>query len=156
MADEKILSHMAVWVPEPLKNDKRLRCKYGVFYNRELIDGEMSSAVYEVAYKKKIQYLIEKERYAPLPVILDQFFGAPNLATGEPEEIVQALWDELDEIRTPAGYVCDWIDNQNNENLMKMIHPRSIEEMENDAVTYEHIKNELTEITLQEFFETLF
>jgi hypothetical protein len=153
---ENMLNHMAVWVPEPLKNDKLLRCKYGVFYDRELIDGEMSSAIYEIAYKKKIQYLIEKERYTPLPVILDQFFGAPNLANGEPEEIVQALWDELDEIRTPALYVCDWIDNQNNENFMKMIQPRVMKEIENDVVSDEQIKNELIEISLQEFFETLF
>jgi hypothetical protein len=155
-SQENILDHMAVWVPAPLRNDKVLRCKYGVFYDRELIDEEMSSAVYEVAYKRKIQYLIEKERYTPLPVILDEFFGAPNLATGEPEEIAQSLWDELDEIRTPARSVCDWIDNKNKENLMKMIQPRVMEEMENDAVSDGDIKNELTEITLQDFFETLF
>ncbi|MFC1863070.1 hypothetical protein ACFL1Z_03870 [Thermodesulfobacteriota bacterium] len=152
---EDMFNNMEVWIPEPLRNDKLLRCKFGVYYDREPAGGKMSSAVYEVAFKLKIQYLLEKEIYTPLPVILDQFFGAPNLANGETEEIAQALWDELEEIRRPAGYVCDWIENQNNDNLARMIHPRVIEEMKDVPVSDEQIKQELSEITLEDFFEML-
>ena len=90
------------WIPEPLKGDRIMRLKYGVVIQKEVGSVPMNGHIYESAYMQKLSYLLEKEVYIPIAVILDRFFVAPHLASGETRDTVSNMWDELEEIRQPA------------------------------------------------------
>ena len=153
--NENDFSELEPWVPDPLRSDRPLRCKYGVLINKDMVKGEMSPALYEMAYKQKLMRLMEKEVYTPLSVILDRYFTAPHLATGDPKQVVDALWAELEEIRTPVESVREWLENMDNESLIKMIHPRSINDLKNETVSNEQLRQELDDISLEDFLEMI-
>ena len=153
--DEEKLTDLDVWVPNPLRCSKSLRCKYGVFIEKDRIPGEMSASQYEMAYRHKLKRLIENEEFAPLPIILDRYFAAPNLATGDSKQIAEALWEELEEIRRPALFVQEWIADQNDETLAKMIHPRMVHDLTGETIGDEQLKEELESLSLEAFFEML-
>ena len=152
---ENDFSEFEPWVPDHLRSDRSLRSKYGVLINKDMIKGEMSAALYEMAYRHKLQQLIQREVYTPLSVILDKYFVAPHLAAGDPKRVADALWEELKEIRIPVQLVTQWLENMNNESLLKMIHPLSINDLKNERVSDEQLKQELDELSLEDFLEML-
>ena len=152
---EEALIELDVWVPDPLRGNKLLRCKYGVFFKKDMIPGEMSVSHYEMAYRQKLKRLIEKEDFTPLAIIFDRYFAAPNLATGDPKQIAEALWEELEEIRKPARFVQEWLSVQNDETLAKMIHPRTIHDLSGKMIGDEKLREELEALSLEDFFEIL-
>ena len=85
-AEEEEQARYRVWVPEPFRGDRELRRKYSVMVKEPLFQGEMSGGLYELAYAEKLERLIEKELDIPLPVLLDRFFAAPHLASGNPRQ----------------------------------------------------------------------
>ncbi|MBW1870237.1 MAG: hypothetical protein JRI73_13480, partial [Deltaproteobacteria bacterium] len=126
------LSGFEPWVPDPLRSHSALRSKYGVLINKDMIKGEMSAALYEMAYRHKLQQLIQMEIYTPLSVILDRHFAAPHLAGGDPKQVADALWEELEEIRMPVKLVTQWLENPGDEILLKMIRPLSVSDLKEE------------------------
>ena len=153
--NENDLSGFEPWVPDPLRSHSALRSKYGVLINKDVVKGEMSAALYEMAYRHKLQQLIQREVYTPISVILDKYFAAPHLAAGDPKRVADALWEELEEIRTPVQLVTQWLENPGDESLLKMIHPQSINDLKEEKVSDEQLKLELDELSLEDFFEML-
>ena len=153
--DEENLADLDIWVPDPLRCSKSLRCKYGVFVEKDRIPGEMSASRYEMAYRHKLKRLIENEEFAPLPIILDRYFAAPNLATGDSKQIAEALWEELEEIRRPVLLVQEWLALQNDETIAKMIHPKSARDLTGEVISDEKMREELKALSLEDFFDKL-
>ena len=144
-----------IWVPEPIKSDSDICMKYGLLIPTGLLKGEMSGAFYEIAYMQKLMILIEKESFIPLPIILDRFFSAPNLATGSPKRIAEVLIQELAEVREPIIRIKEWLEKNDLESLKKMAHPKSIESLSDQAMNDDQIKQTLEDLTLEGFFELL-
>ncbi len=144
-----------IWIPDPVRENRRLRLKYGVMVGEEWVAEKISENVYRVAYLEKLQRLIEKDISTPLPVILDRFFTAPHLAAGSPQEITEAMWRELDEIKRPVLLVSEWLEKQDEESLARMIHPIAIEALTEHPITLEQQQEELEGLTLKAFLELL-
>jgi len=145
----------APWVPEPLRCNFSLCRRYGVLVDRALLQGEMSPPLYEMAYRQKLRWLIEKEEATPLSVILDRFFAAPHLASGNAKQAADALWEELDEIRAPATSVTAWLRDKGEAFLLKMIHPKTVDELKGDRLNDDQLKEELDRMSLEDFLESL-
>ncbi|MBW2616904.1 MAG: hypothetical protein JRD02_12120, partial [Deltaproteobacteria bacterium] len=141
------------WVPGPVKGDRPLRLKYGVMVREGLNTDQMIGEMFEAAYMEKLRGLIEREIYTPVAVILDQFFVAPHLASGDSGEIAFNMWQELEEIREPVELVKAWLDDPNEEHLVNLIRPKTGEDMANEPVSDEEMKEELEQLTLEEFLE---
>ena len=152
---ERDTAEFVPWVPEPLRCDRSLCRRYGVLINRELIKGEMSPSLYQMAYRQKLQRLIEKEVHTPLSIILDRFFVAPHLASGNAKQIADALWEELDEIRTPVTRVSEWLQDEDDTRLLKMIHPRTKTDLKGEILSDHQLKEELNSISLEDFSSIL-
>lgn len=143
------------WVPAPLKGHKRLRAKYGVMIGEEVGFRDVTGHEYRSAFLRKIENLVEKEVHTPLPVILDRFFAAPHLASGNPRQIAQAMWRDLDEIRKPALALSEWLEQQSQETLSRVIHPNLVAELGGETVSDNELEAELQSLTLEEFLEML-
>jgi hypothetical protein len=152
---EKDPAKWAPWVPEALRCNSSLCRRYGVLVDRALLQGQISPALYEMAYKKKLRWLIEKEVATPLSVILDRFFAAPYLASGNAKQAADALWEELDEIRAPATSVTAWLRDKSDASLLKMIHPKTSDELKGDRLSDDQLKEELDRMSLEDFLESL-
>ncbi len=144
-----------LWVPEPLRGDRKLRKKYGVLVGERAFTGEMSGGLYDAAYLGKLESLIERERDVPLAVILDRFFTAPHLGSGNPLQIAEAMWRELDEIRHPAQMIRKWLEKRDEESLAEMIYPKTKESVGREPEDDKTIVKELNELSLEEFLEML-
>jgi hypothetical protein len=142
-----------VWIPEPAKGEKRLRLKYGVLVKRPLLTGHMPGEVYRFAYLGKLERLIGKEIHTPVAVTLDRFFAAPHLAAGNPMQITEAMWRELEEIRRPVQLVTEWIEKQDEETLNRLIYPFTKQDLEHQPISEAEQKKELEELCLEEFLE---
>jgi hypothetical protein len=147
-------SEYKVWVPDPAKGNKRLRLKYGVLGKGPSF-AQMSGEVYRFAYLGKLERLIEKEIHTPIAVLLDRFFTAPHLAAGNPTQIAEAMWRELEEIRRPVQLVTEWLGTQDEETLNKLVHPVAQKELNNPPVSETEQHNELEQLSLEEFLEVL-
>jgi hypothetical protein len=143
------------WVPYPVKEDRSLRLKYGVMVREGLNPGQMSGKMFEAAYVEKLHGLIEREVYTPVAVILDRFFVAPHLASGNPNEIAFNMWQELEEIRGPVELVKAWLDDPKEESRNNMIRPKTWEDLADGPVSDAEMKEELEQLTLEEFLELL-
>jgi hypothetical protein len=143
------------WVPYPVKEDRSLRLKYGVMVREGLNPEQMSGKMFEAAYVEKLHGLIEREIYTPVAVILDRFFVAPHLASGNPKEIAFNMWQELEEIRGPVELVKSWLDDPNEESLVNLIRPKTREDLADEPVSDAEMKEELEQLTLEEFLELL-
>ena len=141
------------WIPEPLRRYRDLRLKYGVLLKKELQRDKMDKVLFQRAYLEKLQYLIEKEIEVPLAVILDRFFTAPHLASGEPKEIALAMWRELEEIRKPAVKIIEWLDDPGPATLKALLGPGSPPDPDPAPVTDEELRKELEALTLEQFLE---
>jgi hypothetical protein len=143
------------WVPYPVKGDRSLRLKYGVMVREGLNPEHMNGEMFESAYVEKLHGLIEREIYTPVAVILDRFFVAPHLASGNPKQIAFNMWQELEEIRRPVELVKAWLDEPNEENLVNLIRPKTREDLGHEPVSDAEMKEELEQLTLEEFLELL-
>ena len=144
-----------IWVPEPFRGDKWLRLKYSVMVKEHLFKGEMSGGLYEVAYVEKLERLIEKVLDIPLPVILDRFFTAPYLASGNPGQIAEAMYRELDEIKHPAMLMGKWLERRDDQSLADLIAPKSTKDLGHEPTEDAQIEKELEGLAFEEFLEML-
>jgi hypothetical protein len=144
-----------LWVPEPLKGDRLLRLKYGIVVKNHLFEGEMSGALYEHAYLEKLERLIERMLDVPLAVILDRYFSAPHLASGDPRQVAEAMYRELDEIKRPVELMRGWLETREEESLAELIAPKSVEALGQQPAEDDQVEKELEELTLEEFLEML-
>jgi hypothetical protein len=143
------------WVPAVLKGNQKLRVKYGVMVREKSAIKGLTGDEYQAAFFRKIEKLIEQEVHTPLPVLFDRFFAAPHLASGNPRQVSQAIWRELEEIRKPALLVSEWLERQDQESLARIIHPKSIAELDEKPVSDKDLEAELQSLTLEEFLEML-
>jgi hypothetical protein len=143
------------WVPEPFRGHRSLRLKYGVMVREDVGPDQMSGRIFEAAYVEKLRGLIEKEVNTPIAVILDQFFVAPHLASGDPRKIAFDMWQELEEIRGPVEIVKAWLDDPKEVHLADLIRPRTKEDQGNEPVGDAEMKKELEGLSLEEFLELL-
>ena len=155
--DEEVVDRpqYKVWIPEPLRGIRRCRLKYGVMMEETSFAEEISMEVYGFAYLEKIQRLIEKEIHTPVAVLLDRYFASPHLATGDSRQIAGALWEELDEIKSPVALVEGWLEKRDEESLKKMIYPVSEEGLVDQSVSEEEQRKELEDLSLEDFLELL-
>jgi hypothetical protein len=144
-----------LWMPEPLRGDRALRLKYSVMVKDHLFKGEMSRGLYGLAFVEKLEKLIERELDIPLPVILDRFFNAPYLASGNPRQIAEAMYRELDEIQRPAVLVGNWLERGGDQSLAELIAPKSTKELGHDPAEDAQVEKELEKLGLEEFLEML-
>jgi hypothetical protein len=143
------------WIPEPVKGDHDMRLKYGVMIKDELKPKEMTGELYQEAYMEKLRRLIEKEVNIPVAVILDKIFTSPHLASGNPKEVVFAMWKELDEIREPVKRVKAWLVDPNEKNLNHLIRPKSLSDLTSHPFTETEMEEELAQMTLEDFLSLL-
>ena len=143
------------WVPDPVKGDRTLRLKYGVLVEEHLLIGKMNGEVFQAAYLEKLRSLIDKEVDVPIAVILDRFFTAPYLASGNPREIAFNMWEEIEEIRRPVMLVKAWLENPNEEHLINLIHPKSGDDLSSGPPSATELQQELTQLSLEEFLGLL-
>lgn len=148
-------SRYEVWIPDPAKNEKRLRLKYGVLVKGPSLPGQMSGEVYRYAYLGKLERLVEKEIHTPVAVILDRFFTAPHLAAGNPMQITESMWRELEEIGRPVQLVSEWLEKQDEETLNRLIYPFTKQDLAHEAISEMERKKELEELSLEEFLGLL-
>ena len=144
-----------IWIPEPLRGDRVLRLKYSVLVEHHLFKGEMSGRVYEFAYIGKLERLIDKVPDTPLPVILDRFFSAPHLASGNPQQIAEAMYRELDEIKRPVELMRNWLERRDEQSLAELIAPKAKKDLGHEPADDETVKKELARLTIEEFLELL-
>jgi hypothetical protein len=157
VCDEEVMnrSKYKVWIPEPVKGIQRCRLKYGVMLEEASFAEEISKDVYGFAYLEKLQRLIQKEIHIPIAVLLDRYFASPHLATGNSRQIASALWQELDEIRSPVALVGDWLEKRNEVSVNMMIQPVLKEGIVDQPVNKEEQHRELQNLSLEEFLELL-
>ncbi|MBW2709217.1 MAG: hypothetical protein JRD04_08060 [Deltaproteobacteria bacterium] len=143
------------WVPEPLKGDRRLRLKYGVVIQKQSGSVPVTEHIYASAYMQKLSYLLENEVNIPIAVILDRFFVAPHLASGESREIANNMWEELEEVRQPVEQVTQWLQKPDEKTLQLMLQPGAMENLENQPVSEEEALEEIRALNLEDFLELL-
>ena len=143
------------WVPDPLWGDRRLRLKFGVLLEGGVLPGVITREIYWKGYMDKLERLISKERGMPVAAILDRIFTAPHLASGDPAEIAERLWQELEEIRRPVRQVGAWTEKRDEESLRRMIHPLTPDALEQGAVDRDLLRRELEALCLEDFLEML-
>jgi hypothetical protein len=143
------------WVPEPLKGDRRLRLKYGVVIPREVGSGPVTEHIYESAYMLKLSYLLENEVHVPIAAILDRFFVAPHLASGESRDIVNNMFEELEEISQPVEHMKQWIREPDKKILQLLVQPDTIENLEKQPISEEAALEEQRALELEDFLELL-
>jgi hypothetical protein len=144
-----------IWMPEPLRGDKDLCLKYGVMVKETRSMAEMSREVYQAAYMEKIVGLIEGENDIPLPVLLDRFFTAPHLASGDPKQIAAAMWRELNEVREPVHLVGEWLEQRDEESFSRLIHPKSKKDLSVEPIHEDQLEADLGGLSLETFLELL-
>lgn len=143
------------WVPEPLKGDPGMRMKYGVVLGEETGKNSLNRQIYESAFLQKLHYLLEKETVTPVAVLLDRFFAAPHLASGETKDIAINMWEELDEIRNPVERISKWLKNPDGKSLALLVEPKAMENLENDPVSDASALAELRALDLEDFLALL-
>ena len=143
------------WVPEPLKGDRRLRLKYGVVIQKEFGSVPVTEHIYKSAYLQKLSYLLEKEVHVPIAAILDRFFVAPHLASGESRDMANNMWEELEEIRQPVEEVTQWLKEPDEKTLQSLVQPDTMENLEKQPVNGETALEEQRALELEEFLELL-
>jgi len=143
------------WVPEPLKGERRLRFKYGVAIPKEVESLPVTEHIYESAYMQKLSYLLENEVNIPIAVILDRFFVAPHLASGESRDIANNMWEELEEIRRPVEQIKQWLKEPDEKTLQLLLQPGAVETLEKQSVSEETALEELRALNLEDFLALL-
>jgi hypothetical protein len=120
-----------------------------------LAEGAMSGGVYELAYLGKLERLVDKALGMPLPVILDRFFNAPHLSSGNSKEVAEGMYHELEEVRRPVVLMKAWLEKQDDLSLAKLIAPRAVKDLGVERAEDAQVEKELQELTLEQFLEML-
>jgi hypothetical protein len=115
----------------------------------------VSGDQYRSAFLAKLQRLIEEESDIPIPVLLDRFFSAPNLAAGNPRQIAEAMWCELDEVKRSINLMNEWLEKQDEESFTAMIHPCRQDKLSHEPICDEDLIKEMEALSLEEFLEWL-
>ena len=132
-----------------------MRLKYGVVIQKEFGSVPVTEQIYESAYMQKLSYLLENEVNIPIAVILDRFFVAPHLASGESGDMANNMWEELEEIRRPVEQVTQWLKEPDEKTLQLLLQPGAIENLEEQPVSEETALEELRALDLEDFLELL-
>ena len=132
-----------------------MRLKYGVVISEPTESVPLDEHIYESAYLKKLTFLIENEVYVPIAVILDRFFVAPHLASGETRDVVTHMWEELEEIRRPVEQIKNWFDEPNKKTVQLLLQPGTMERLEKTPISDEDALAEQRALTLEEFLDLL-
>lgn len=149
-------SSRELWMPDEIRGDSELCLKYAVWVGRGSSHGGVNPEQYKRAYLLKLQSLIERQDDVPLPVILDRFFAASHLSSGNAEEVAEAMWRELDEVRRPSDLMEDWLKKKDEESLKALIHPLTPPELSSRRPMSEaEIGEALDALTLEEFMRLL-
>jgi hypothetical protein len=143
------------WAPAPALKFQSLVLKYGVMIPAGLKSENIDGDVFERAYLQKLRSLIEKQTEKPLAVILDQFFAAAHLASGDPGEIALNIWNELDEIREPAERVRQWFTRPEGEGISLLTKDVSQESPFGSSMNDSQLSEKLENLTLEEFLSLL-
>lgn len=143
------------WIPEPLKGDRRLRLKYGVVIQKEIGSVPVTGHIYESAFQQKLSYLLEKEVHIPIAAILDRFFVAPHLASGESRDIVNNMFEELEEISRPVEHVKQWLKEPDEKTLQLLVQPDTMDNLEKQPVSEEAALEEQRALELEDFLALL-
>ena len=143
------------WVPEPLKGNRRMRLKYGVILQGEAESASPTGQTYASAFVKKLTHLLEKEVHVPIAVILDRFFAAPHLASGDSKDIALNMLEELDEVRLPVTLVTQWIENPDEKNLNMLLQPDTPDTPKNSRMSDGEALEELNALDLEDFLALL-
>lgn len=152
---EDIAGH-SPWVPDPVMFHRKLRQKYGVMVRSDVMCNPMTPEIYRAACLDKLKELLEKEVYVPLPVILDRFFTAPHLASGNPRQIAEAMWRELKEVREPARRVEEWLVSRDPSLFAEETgNDDSKDEIAGEYPGSESVLEELKELSLEDFLRLL-
>jgi len=144
-----------LWLPEPLRGDRFLRLKYSVMVKEHLLRAGMSGALYELAYVERIERLIDKVLDVPLPAILDRFFNAPQLASGNSRQVAEGMYRELDEIQRPAELIRNWLERGDERSFAELIAPKSMKDLGHEPAEDAQVERELEQLNLEEFLEML-
>lgn len=107
------------WAPRPLMGRQAMRLVFGVLQGGA--PEEMTAGRYRAAYLEKLRGMIEREETGPLAFLFDRYLTAPYLASGSPSRIAGRLWEELDEIRSPAALICSWLDGCEGDLLTRAL-----------------------------------
>jgi len=143
------------WVPDPVKRIKKLRLKYGVMIPENLPAHTIDATLYKAAYLHKLEMLIEREKDTPLAVILDRFFTAPHLASGNPKDIAVSMWEELDEVRAPLEHIRDWLNHGDETSFGKTADLKKKEDPGTSPAGPPDMSKELEALTLEDFLSLL-
>jgi hypothetical protein len=152
--EEELIGYR-VWIPEPLRGDRVLRLKYGVMVKDHLFKGEMSEGLYELATVEKLERLIEKVLDVPLAVVLDRFFAAPHLSSGDPRQVAEAMYRELNEIRQPVVLMQEWLKKKDDRSLADLIAPKAIKDLGQEPAEDAQVEKELEALSFEEFLGML-
>ena len=148
-------ANLIPWIPEPVKGIRELRLKYGVLIPEQAPDQSIDAAAYKAAYLHKLEMLIQEEKGVPIPVLLDRFFTAPHLATGNPKDIAFAMWEELDEVRAPVENIRNWL-NHGDATILRKTGDAGIKEDQGISPPGPPaIIKELKALSLEEFLALL-
>ena len=143
------------WVPEPLKGSRRMRLKYGVILQGEAESAFPTGQTYESAFMEKLTHLLEKEVHVPIAVILDRFFAAPHLASGDSKDIALNMLEELEEVRRPVALVKQWIEEPDEKNLSMLVQPDTPDTAKNSPISAGEALEEISALDLEDFLALL-
>ncbi|HEX9911326.1 MAG TPA: hypothetical protein VGA86_10595 [Desulfatiglandales bacterium] len=87
--------------------------------------------------------------------VLDRFFTAPYLASGNPRQIAEAMYRELDEIKHPVVLMRNWLERGDAESFRELIKPKSIKDLGHEPAEASQVENELKDLLLEEFLQML-
>jgi len=143
------------WIPDVLRGNSFLRLKYGVMIQEDMVFEEVRGEIYQAAYLRKLESLVDKEISADVVVMLDRFFAAPQLASGNSSNITLNLWREIEEIREPVRLMNRWLADPSEKNFLDLIHPKSVGDIEEPATGNSNLEEELKQLTLEQFLSLL-
>ena len=145
------------WIPEPLKGNRGMRLKYGVIVQDEAGAAFPTGRTYEAAFLQKLNHLLEKEVNVPIAVILDRFFAAPHLASGDTKDIALNMLEELEEVRRPVALVKQWLEQPDEKNLKMLAQPASPPPYtpKNSPISDGEAMEELNALDLEDFLALL-
>ncbi|HDZ24092.1 MAG TPA: hypothetical protein ENH70_06090 [Desulfobacteraceae bacterium] len=148
-------AEMKAWAPEPVRKIRTLRLKYGVFLPENTPEHTIDISLYKAAFLRKLEMLLAQEKEIPVAVILDRFFTAPHLASGDSRQIAQSMWEELDEIRRPVADISDWLNRGDEASLGKTDTPEKKEDRGMSPPSPPGLRDELQALTLEDFLSLL-
>ncbi|EFK11850.1 conserved hypothetical protein [delta proteobacterium NaphS2] len=132
-----------------------MRLKYGVIFQGEEGSAIPTGQAYESAFLQKLNHLLEKEVHIPIAVILDRFFAAPHLASGETKDIAFNMLEELEEVRLPVTLVKQWLEKPDEKNLKILAQPVTLDNSKSSSISDAEALEEQSALDLEDFLALL-